>query len=1120
MATKSLSRLSLELEQLENRIFLDANPVAVTGGLDLPDQVDQGIDPVATDPAPDPTTASAPAQEPAADLPQPDPADAQGDMDAEQAENAPDNTAEAVASAPADDASPETTTPDEDSTSPAETGSSPAAESILSDQETVGTAESALAEDSTASGTEVTDPLLGESFTFTVNLDNPENHTLYGPYIDLYFEGGASDTPGDEATPSDPDNDGIIFESATYLSTPLNTTVLTYDGTTPLLHPYAVDSNGDPLEITSKPDGTPLEANDTVVVLEMPFGSYTPEQPAAPVEITAHISNYSMVDLNQGGSEDLEVQVSTGFRYGTDPLDNPSVDPSVTGLNVSSQTFRPDLLAFEKVFTGPEQETSTGPNYVQQYKITIDIADGHTIDDLVIIDRFPNEIYYLGNVNVSGSSGYSGNTTVRTYGEILHGNPDAANYSDGHLEVALDSPITGTAAGDDLVITFDFYVPEFYADETTPILGGSCNEADTPVINDASISGNWTPMDPDDQGPHSFSYDSEVNLATGQFGTNPANDEQFSAQSLSIQKSVSLETDNNAVGYSPGDIVRYDLSFQVSDYLSFGDLELTDILHDGLVLSTASGHAPILTVSEQGGASQQTTIDIADASEFASSPYSANGFENTLLEFHLSQALDNDNAFTDSILEGGHVNGGTLGATTGTLTYWAVIQDNYTTASPGNDSVDQGDVLPNQVVLSGNVYGYDSNGNLIPVPQCPEDDDSSAAIAIATGQISKSIYAINGNTSVSGTPHIQPGDEVTYQLTYDLVTNDVELFSISDYLPKPVFDATDVIQFDGSLAGTIPGSGVATFGPNDTFFSLSQITPTLTTSASGNSVTFSYGDYDAPEGSSATTVDLLFTVTVSNDPFTDGLYLTNMVVSTESATSHVATDNQEIVQFILDQPNLSISKGIVETAGLGPDGVLGTGDDDDPGTLTDTYWMAHVSEPGSSGFRFDTPVTSADLAAHAMDADLSDVDAADVVTYALAIENSGHFNAFDIRLRDELPDGVTVADVSNLQVTDGEGTVLHWTGDSGQDVAADLFSANGIELIDSSGYGDDGLENVDNANGGHNIVLITYDLALATATTPPWSPKSTPEPSPTIPAQMATVKVLSMPMPRLPIPPA
>mgnify|MGYP007051340573 CR=1 len=84
--------------------------------------------------------------------------------------------------------------------------------------------------------------------------------------------------------------------------------------------------------------------------------------------------------------------------------------------------------------------------------------------------------------------------------------------------------------------------------------------------------------------------------------------------------------------------------------------------------------------------------------------------------------LDNDNAFTDSILEGGHVNGGTLGATTGTLTYWAVIQDNYTTASPGNDSVDQGDVLPNQVVLSGNVYGYDSNGNLIPVPQCPEDD--------------------------------------------------------------------------------------------------------------------------------------------------------------------------------------------------------------------------------------------------------------------------------------------------------------------------------------------------------------------------------------------------------------
>ena len=41
--------------------------------------------------------------------------------------------------------------------------------------------------DAGSTSAEVIDPMIGEPFTFTVSLDNTTSGTLYGPYIDLYF---------------------------------------------------------------------------------------------------------------------------------------------------------------------------------------------------------------------------------------------------------------------------------------------------------------------------------------------------------------------------------------------------------------------------------------------------------------------------------------------------------------------------------------------------------------------------------------------------------------------------------------------------------------------------------------------------------------------------------------------------------------------------------------------------------------------------------------------------------------------------------------------------------------------------------------------------------------------
>ena len=68
---------------------------------------------------------------------------------------------------------------------------------------------------------------------------------------------------------------------------------------------------------------------------------------------------------------------------------------------------------------------------------------------------------------------------------------------------------------------------------------------------------------------------------------------------------------------------------------------------------------------------------------------------------------------------------------------------------------------------------------------------SGAGVTILVGTLTKSIYAINGNTSF-GAPRLGPGDTVTYRLRYTLPSSDMEPLTITDYLPLPVLFATEV----------------------------------------------------------------------------------------------------------------------------------------------------------------------------------------------------------------------------------------------------------------------------------------------------------------------------------------
>ena len=139
---------------------------------------------------------------------------------------------------------------------------------------------------------------------------------------------------------------------------------------------------------------------------------------------------------------------------------------------------------------------------------------------------------------------------------------------------------------------------------------------------------------------------------------------------------------------------------------------------------------------------------------------------------------------------------------------------------------------------------------------------------------------------------------------------------------------------------------------------------------SGNAVKFDFGTYDDPTDQQ-TTIHLLFTVTVSDAPFADGLQLTNIARAEESNTSSEASSQDEIVQITLGEPDVKITKGAVSSdAATAQFTNAGGGGPVGPGTAT-------FNGPGSEGFT--GAITSADLAAAAVDADVTGLDAGDRV---------------------------------------------------------------------------------------------------------------------------------------------
>ncbi|MBY0458160.1 MAG: hypothetical protein K2V38_12530, partial [Gemmataceae bacterium] len=430
-------------------------------------------------------------------------------------------------------------------------------------------------------------PFLGTTADFTFNYTNAGTTTGFSPFIDVILDTSGPDGTSNLAptglNPTAPGNasDGFgtpVVTAAGLAMIPVGTPIVLTAGQTTYTNPFT----GQVLPVPAQ-----YGAGDTIFTYQLPFGSFTPGQSTA-VTVSAPVSALADVGTN------LPITVRPGFRD-TDGDANAPLVPAV-GTDASGAA-NPKLWDLRKVYTGPEDETATGPNYVRRYRLEVDIAPGQTLQNLRVTDDLGASMRIVGRnaTNMAAFLASSGLSTNVFAGANLTGSA-VAGAPDGTLTYTFGS-VTGVA-GVDAVFEFDFFVPrdtsggqEVLPQPTPPLPnpgGGTDSVLDT---NTATGSATWNPVD---------SRDPQNQTVTK---TAPDNGpHQLQEHSVAVQKSVTPVTVANPNTPAPGQIqpgqtlLRYTINFQVSDYYAVNNLFVNDVLGDGQRLFLQPGFTPTLTV--------------------------------------------------------------------------------------------------------------------------------------------------------------------------------------------------------------------------------------------------------------------------------------------------------------------------------------------------------------------------------------------------------------------------------------------------------------------------------------------------------------------------------------------
>ncbi|WP_017520917.1 VCBS domain-containing protein [Pseudomonas nitroreducens] len=855
---------------------------------------------------------------------------------------------------------------------------------------------------------------LGDQFTFDVIFNNPSSQVGYAPYIDLFMPATGRDG-----------NDGAIFVSATYLGQAVKSFVITFDASGNATHPLAKDANGNALVINAASVG--MKPGDQMVVLQLPYASVTSGQPAIDIQVTAQLSNLADTSYSDG-APNLTINARGGFEYGNDSLNNPAQDPTLVEAALHSFVVTPTLLSITQTVNMPEGETVTGPNFTRTETVTVTPAPGQTLTNVTVTQTVPDQVHVSSITPGAGGT----LTSITLHDGTVLTNPTliAAALNNPNAFVASYTIHYDTLSAASTT-TVGFYVPEIDA-AGRPVLDPATGNPRTITFGTASVNGDWNPLDVRDRPTDPDGYPFTV--------TGDGAGITFVAKSITLLKTVNLQTDFGTPGITPGDTLRYTMDVAISDFYAFGKnilgqgtFTVTDQLSDGQTFSAAN--APSIVI-QQHGASQVIPV-------IYTATVNADGSTTLVFDIGASiaaavqgpglYALFGD-LWDDDVQEG---------ATRMSIVYDATIDTTYTSDHPPHDQLNEGDSVSNNAVVDATVLRDSLNiGG-------EQTDGSGTTSTIDTSNIDITLTQVNGgNPPANG--ELRPGDVVTFTITYDLLVADYENFKLTAYLPLPLLNASGINWSNGN------GVGQWSFGAGNTILDV----PDSVTTGAGNSIVFDFGNY-VSGGLNGGTVQVRFTMVVGDQPYADQRELDVLAQSSQTTTidkTPLISSDVAVIESVAE-PVLDIKHGVVSAT---------------HGTVTGT--TGTWAQPGTAGIPFSGSVTS--LAA--VDGDVSGIDGADTLRLATAIKNSGGGNAFDVATSITLPAGLAFVggslSTANLQIHRGDGTLLV----QGVDYSV---SGNAITFLDANNQGTllAGRAGTANDLSGANVVVITYDVTVSNA---------------------------------------
>lgn len=861
------------------------------------------------------------------------------------------------------------------------------------------------------------DVLLGSDFTFTATFTNPSTQVGFAPYIDLYIPTTGRDGAGAAL------DDGITFKSATFQGVQIVSFDIVFDANGQAVHPLAKGPDGQPLVINAASYG--LRPGDHLVVLELPNASVTSGQPAINIAVTMTLSRLADTSLTDTAPA-LTVKARGGFQFGNTSADDPSVDPTLVETATHDFVVHPTMVELTTTANVPDGQTATGPNYPRSFTITASTATDQRLTDVTVEQDLPNSVMVTGIVTQGAVTSITlqDGSVITDPGTI--GTTLAAGAYLSHFEVTY-----ATLSGSQNT-TVNFYVPNVDANGQQ-ILDPTTGAPRTITIAGPDATAQWTPLDPRD-----------VPLNPGALLSGTGDAVSFQALSMVVYKPAPADTiDVGSAGPSPGDTLTYSLDVNISDYFAFGRnvvnqgvLTISDVATDGQSLVAGSG---TLVVHIAG---QTLTMAITPT-------VVVNADGTTTMTLDLAQTL-RDNGQALAALVGDLAFDNTIqGATTATITYQMTVGQFFGTPS-ATSAINEGDTIGNNAVITGTVLvDRVTTGGTV-------TDSDSTSVTIPSSTVDIQILSVDA-TDVSQNPSVElhPGDVVTFQISYDLVTGDYQDFNLSAYLPLPLFDVNGITWTEFTGTGD-PGVNQWSYGPGHT---QADTVDSLAGVVNGNYLVFDFGDHSSLSQSGAR-VELRFTMVVGDQPFGDQRKVTVLAQSSQVTTLDLTpiVSQDAVVVDSIAEPVLTIAHGVVSSSA--PDAVI---------TGTTGSW----APPGDTGTPFAVPLTDVTD----VDGNVSAIDGGDQLRMATAIENSGGGGAFDVTTRVDLPSGLSFVGgslASTLHIYRGDGSSMTANVDYRVDGNVVTF----LDPVQGQASLPAGRTGTDADNNGTNLIVLLYDVRV------------------------------------------